>query len=119
MTEVDLDALLSDTDQHVVDELAFMPEVIKKGSDLDVADLPFDERVWHKVDDAVAVVADLKGSTQLGLNIYAASTASIYEAATGNVAEILSEFDVDFVAVQGDGAFGLFWGEHRKRRAVK
>jgi hypothetical protein len=70
------------------------------------------------VSDAVAVVADLKSSTQLGINKHAASTASIYEAATGNVVDVFDVFDADFVAIQGDGAFGLFWGKNRKARAV-
>lgn len=118
MTEVDLEALLSSADDHVVEELSSMPDVVLKGHDLDIAELPFDERVWHRVDDAVTVFTDLKASTQLGLNKKAPSTASIYEAATGNVASIFAEFGADFLAIQGDGAFALFWGDHRKRRAV-
>lgn len=118
MTDIDLEALLAGADQHVVDELERMPEVIDKGHDLDAAELPGDGRVWHRVEEAVAVVADLKSSTQLGLNKKAPSTASIYEAATGNVASIFNEFEADFIAIQGDGAFALFWGEGRKRRAI-
>ena len=118
MTEVDVDALLKDVDGDVATELSSKPEVIDKGHSLDVGKLPIEARKWHKLRDAVAVVADLKSSTQLGLNKHAASTASIYEAATGGVVQIFGEFEADFVAIQGDGAFGLFWGDHRKRRAV-
>lgn len=119
MTEVDLTAILDAADEHVADELKNMPEVKDAGHDLDVGDLPVDDaRVWHRVTEAAAVVFDLKGSTQLGLDQKAPSTASIYEAATGNAATILNEFDADFIAIQGDGGFGLFWGEHRRRRAV-
>lgn len=118
MAAIDLENLLDAADQYVADELERMPEVVLKGRDLVVKELPYDERVWHRVDDAVAVVADLKSSTQLGLNTNARSTASIYEAATGNVAKIFDEFGADFVAIQGDGGFGLFWGDHRNRRAV-
>ncbi len=39
----------------------------------------------------------------------ARSVASIYEASTGGVVQVFDEFDADFVAIQGDGAFGLFW----------
>jgi hypothetical protein len=53
--------------------------------------------------------AYLKSSTQLGLNKHAASTASIYEAATGGVVQIFDDFEANFVAIQGDGAFALFW----------
>jgi class 3 adenylate cyclase len=118
VAEVDLSVLLDAAEEHVADELDRMPEVDDKGHDLDVDELPETERVWHRVEDVVAVVADLKSSTYLGLNKNARSTASIYEAATGNVATLLDEFGSEFVAIQGDGAFGLFWGEGRKRRAV-
>lgn len=119
MTEVDLTAILDAADEHVADELKNMPTVEDAGHDLDVGDLPVDDaRVWRRVTEAAAVVFDLKGSTQLGLNQKAPSTASIYEAATGNAATILHEFEADFIAIQGDGGFGLFWGENRRRRAV-
>src|SRR5205823_2883503 len=45
-------------------------------------------------------------------------TASIYEAATGGLTRIFNDFDADFVAVQGDGAVGLFWGNKRLERAL-
>jgi len=32
--------------------------------------------------------------------------------------QIFADFDADFVAIQGDGAFGLFWGEERMERAI-
>jgi class 3 adenylate cyclase len=118
MTEVDLEALLDDIDGDVATELSCKPDVVDKGHDLDLDKLPIDARKWHKLTDAVAVVADLKNSTQLGLNKHAASTASIYEASTGGVVQIFDEFDADFVAIQGDGAFGLFWGDKRRERAV-
>lgn len=118
MEDFDLDQLLDNLDEDVRTELSCKPEVVDKGDDLDVSTLPIQARRWHKVTDAVAVVADLKSSTQLGLNKHAASTASIYEAATGNVVDIFDSFDADFVAIQGDGAFALFWGDNRKERAI-
>lgn len=118
MTEIELQALLDDADRHVADELECMPEVEDKGHDLDVGALPFSERVWHKVTEAVAVFVDLKSSTRLDLDKYPASTASIYEAATGNVAEMFYRFEADFIAIQGDGAFALFWGPGRRERAI-
>ncbi len=118
MTDVDLDSLLDDLDDDVATELSVKPEVVDKGHDLDLEKLPIAARRWHKLRDAVAVIADLKSSTQLGLNKHAASTASIYEASTGGVVQIFDEFDADFVAIQGDGAFALFWGQHRRARAI-
>jgi class 3 adenylate cyclase len=118
MTEVDLSGLLGDLDDAVRTELVSTPEVVDKGDNLDVDDLPITVRRWHKLADAVAVVADLKNSTKLGTDKWAASTASIYEASTGGIVKIFDQFDADFLAIQGDGAFALFWGERRYERAL-
>src|SRR5258706_8136412 len=101
VTLVDLPGLLGDLDDTVKNELASTPEVFDLGDDLDVGDLPIVARRWHKVSDAVAVVADLKNSTKLGTGKWAASTASIYEASTRSVVRIFDEFDADFLAIQG------------------
>jgi class 3 adenylate cyclase len=118
MTEVDVELLLEELDDTVDTELASKPDVIDKGHDLDLDELPIVARRWHKLRDAVAVVADLKNSTQLGLNKHQASTASIYEASTGSVVDIFVQLAADFIAIQGDGAFALFWGVRRKARAI-
>lgn len=118
MTVVDLPELLGGLDDAVKTELVSTPAVVDRANDLDVDNLPIVARRWHKVSDAVAVVADLKNSTKLGTSKWAASTASIYEASTGSVVRIFDEFDADFLAIQGDGAFGLFWGERRYERAL-
>ncbi len=115
---VDLEALLSNLDGRVKTELASTPTVEDVGHDLNLDDVPITARRWLKVTDVVAVVADLKSSTKLGTGKWAQSTASIYEAATGSVVSIFDEFGSDFLAVQGDGVFALFWGEKRVQRAV-
>jgi class 3 adenylate cyclase len=114
----DLQALLDDLEEHVKGEMAVNPEIVDKGDDLDVDDLPVAARKWHQLSEGVAVMADLKGSTNLGVGKHAASTAAIYEAATGGLTQIFNGFAADFVAIQGDGAFGLFWGERRMERAI-
>jgi hypothetical protein len=63
-------------------------------------------------------VADLKNSTQLGVSKYPASTASMYEAVTGDVVQVFGDFDADLAAIQGDGAFALFSGHNRKARSI-
>jgi class 3 adenylate cyclase len=113
-----LQELLDSLDTHVKDEMAVNPEIIEKGHELDIEALPISARKWHKLTEGVAVVADLKGSTNLGVGKHAASTAAIYEAATGGLSQIFNDFAADFVAIQGDGAFGLFWGEDRLERAI-
>ena len=65
---IDLTELLKEADDHVREELAAKPDVIEV-SDLDLDDdpAPITARRWYKVVDVVAVVADLKSSTQLGV----------------------------------------------------
>lgn len=113
-----VDDLLKVLDNRVREEMSKKPEVVDKGHDLDVDALPIAARKWHRLTEGVAVVADLKSSSRLDVGKHPASTASIYEAATGNVVAILGDFEADFVAIQGDGAVGLFWGEGRLERAI-
>lgn len=114
----DVAELLKVLDKSVRSELASTPEVVDAGHNLDVGDLTIVARKWHRVTDVVAVVADLKSSTKLGTGKWAASTASIYQAATGSVVEIFDAFDADFLQIQGDGVFALFWGDQRYERAI-
>lgn len=121
MTDVDfdLDALLTKVDDTTRDELASKPEVDQNWSgDMDVAKLPIETRKWVEVPDLVAVVADMKNSTKMGTGKHAASTASIYQASTGGVVAIFNQFEADFIQIQGDGAFALFWRDDRYERAM-
>lgn len=77
---MELATLLEDLSSTAADEFKTMPEVVEAGDDVDV----------------VAVVADLKSSTQLGTGSKAPSTASIYEAGTGGVVKIFDSFAADF-----------------------
>lgn len=117
-TTVDLDELLDELDDSTKEEFASKPTVEEWSDDFDVADLPIEARKWIQIPDLVAVVADLKSSTHLGTGKHAASTASIYQAATGGIVNIFNRFGADFIAIQGDGAFALFWGNHRYERAL-
>lgn len=118
MENFDLKIVLDNLSASVKTELASKPEVVEKGDSLNVGELPITARKWYRLDDVVAVVADLKNSTRLGTGKHAASTASIYQASTGNVVQVFDSFDADFLAIQGDGAFALFWGEDRFERAL-
>lgn len=115
---VALEELLDSLDDAARIELASTPTVEDWSGSLDVDRLPIKTRKWIKVPDVVTVVADLKNSTQLGTGKWAASTASIYQAATGGAVNVLNKFQADFIQIQGDGAFGLFWGQDRYERAV-
>lgn len=115
---MELDDLLTTLDERVKTEIEAGPEVLEVDL-LDLAKLPKpDARKWVKQEGVVAVMCDLKGSTALGTGKHDRSTASIYEAATGGVVKVLHELGADFIAIQGDGAFGLFWGERPVERAM-
>jgi class 3 adenylate cyclase len=99
-------------------ETSSMPQVDDVGDALDLSKLAIEARRWARVNEVVAIVADLKDSTRLGTGGQrAASTASIYEAAVNPLVQTLEEFDADDVAIQGDGAIGVFWGDRRFERA--
>ena len=114
-----LSQLLADIQDDIATELATTPDVVEKDpASFDVKELAIEKREWHQLDDVVAVVVDLKGSSRLGTGKHASSTASIYEASTDNAVGVLKHFGADFIQIQGDGAFGLFWGDNRYEKAV-
>jgi len=117
-TLVELTGLLDELSSTTKNELSSMPEVVQGGDNLDISKLPIVARRWVRLSDVVVVVADLKNSTQLGTGSKAASTASIYESGTGAVVQIFNKFDADFMQIQGDGGFAVFWGESRYERAL-
>lgn len=111
-------ALLESLKQHVKREITSTPAVQKREGRFSVNTLPITSRTWHQISDVVAVVVDLKNSTKLSTNKWAQSTASLYEASTGGVIRILKNSSANFIAIQGDGAFALYWGERRYERAM-
>lgn len=81
-------------------------------------DLYVDRRKWLRIENVVAVSADLKDSTALNFNKYAKTSARLYEAATGSGVKLMAKFDPQFMDIQGDGMFGLFHGERAFERAL-
>lgn len=84
----------------------------------DVDDLRLEKRRWLRIEDVVAVVVDLKGSTKLDFRHKAKTSARLYEAVTGNCVRIVKRFDANFVDIQGDGLFALYHGDGAYRRAI-
>lgn len=115
---MELAALLAATDDSVREELRVQPEIVDVGHDLDLTKLPIQARKWHRLDDLVAVVADLENSSQLSVGKHAGSTASIYQAALGSGTQILRQVGADDMDIQGDAVLGFFWGELRLERAM-
>jgi class 3 adenylate cyclase len=115
---LELDDVLNGLHDRTADKFVKKPKVVSKNESFDVEDLPIDKPEWHAINDVVSVYFDLKSSTNLAKGRRPESTASIYDAGVGGVAKILQEFDAQFVDIQGDGGFGLFWGDRRYQRAV-
>lgn len=116
---MNLTSLLDSCDAHVRMELACMPDVVDVTDFDPVEDTPpITARRWFRLTDVVAVVADLKASTKLGLNKNARSTASIYEAALHPVVDIFHEFGAGWIPIQGDCVIGLFWDDTAIERGI-
>ncbi len=115
----ELEALLDACDEYVGVEVSSMPDV-DDVTDFDPVDEapPIEARRWLRVEGLVAVVADLQSSTKLGLNKYAASTASIYEAALRPVVDVFRQFDAGWIPIQGDCVIGLYWNDRAIERAM-
>jgi class 3 adenylate cyclase len=103
--------------ERTADKFAKAPKVIIKDDDFEVENLPIGP-TWHRLTNVVAVAVDLKSSTNLEAGRSPASTASIYDAGVGGVVKIFDTLDADFVDIQGDGGFALFWGDLAYERAM-
>jgi class 3 adenylate cyclase len=108
--------LLDDIADRTTDELRTPVKVDATKQFPTRSQIPTDRR-WLQIEDVVAMVADLKGSTRLSFNRHASSSARTYEAVTGSGIEIVEAFDPAFIDVQGDGFFALFHGKHASARA--
>ncbi|UJH71808.1 hypothetical protein [Ornithinimicrobium sp. INDO-MA30-4] len=110
--------LLDELGRDVQGTLHAVPPVVHL-DDPDLGDIPGQgSEKWLKIPRVVAVVADLKNSTQLGTGRHDTSTARAYEAAVEGSVKILNRFGADFIDIQGDGGFGLFWGDRAIARAL-
>ena len=93
--------------------------VVEKDGSFDAKDIPSSSSdTWIKLPEVVAVVCDLKGSTHLGTGKHDTSTARIYKSSVEGAVSILHNFEANFIDIQGDGGFGLFWGDRAYERAL-
>lgn len=110
--------LMDDLRTNVREAFSTTVEMIDVEEVPDVEDMYLESPRWHRTQDVVCVVADLKGSTKLGFDQYANTSAKLYEGLTSNMVRALSPFDPAFVDIQGDGLFALFDGERRYERGL-
>ena len=113
---IDLNGLLKQVGERTAEKFDSLPDVIEKGQDLDVTKLQINS-TWHRLADVVCVVADLERSTNLAKGRTPAGVASIYDAGVGSIVRILATFGADFIDIQGDSAFALYWDNRRYERA--
>jgi class 3 adenylate cyclase len=100
-------------------ELKTPVEIVEVDNFPEREDMYVDARKWTRMDDVVALAVDLKGSTALDFKgKHANTSARLYEAVTGCGVRLLSDFNPQFVDIQGDGFFALFHGERRYERAL-
>jgi class 3 adenylate cyclase len=115
---VDLDELLPQLGDSAKKAISTTAEVIDVDEFPLLDDMYSEVPKWLRMQDVVAVVADLKGSTKLNFGKYANTSARLYEAVTGTLVRGVNAFDADFVDIQGDGLFALFHGARRYERAM-
>lgn len=115
----DLGYLLDELDGEVRWTLDAQVEVVEKDGTF-TADqiLSSSSSKWMKLPEVVAVAFDLKSSTKLGLGRHDISSARIYQSGVGGAVKCLNRYSADFIDIQGDGGFGLFWGEKAYERAL-
>jgi class 3 adenylate cyclase len=111
-----LDNLVSDLRAEVVDHLSNAVGVTDSEHFPNLSHI--NRGHWVRMEDVVAVVADLKASTRLGMNRYVNTTLRLYQAATGCGVKMAARFDPAFIDIQGDGFFCLFHGEMAHERAA-
>lgn len=86
-------------------------EVTDKSYIPTAADAKLEVNRWYRVDEAVAVYADMKDSTALSSTSNAKTVAKAYELFTGSWIALLQAFRADYIDIKGDGGFGLFYGK--------
>ena len=115
----DLEYLLDELDVNVRYALAANIDVEEKDGSFDAKDIrSSSSNLWMKLSEVVAVAFDMKSSTRLGLGRHDTSSAKIYQSGVEGAVKCLNRYGADFLDIQGDGGFGLFWGEKAYERAL-
>lgn len=81
-------------------------------------DLYNKQNSWHEFENVVCVAFDLEKSTNMNTQVGQDNMPKIYDAAMSVAVDIFNAFETDFVSIQGDGGFALFWGERKYEKAI-
>lgn len=109
---------LNDTIDGASQDLKTAVEIEETAKFPNVDSLALDVPRWKKIEDAVVVATDLKGSTKISYAKQDRVGARLYQASSGHCARILDHFDAEFIDIQGDGVFGIFHGERAREFAL-
>lgn len=118
ISDFSLEGLVSDLESELKTAIDDLPEVEQVDGDFSAKNIPNpSDSKWVKLPEVVVVFFDLKNSTHLGVSRHDKSSARIYTSAVESSVKILHEFEADFIDIQGDGGFGIYWGDMAYERA--
>lgn len=115
--DFELFALLDDLEEEAREALEETVTLDERTEIPDLDEIKSEVPRWIRVDDVVAVVADLKNSTAFNTARNEKTIARFYEAYMQQLVDAVAAFAPAFIDIQGDGLFALFDGQRRYERA--
>lgn len=85
---------------------------------INMENVPKEVNRWLQLEDAVAVFADVQGSTRLAYELADKESAAVIETAIKAIAETLFACEAKHAQIQGDGAYGVFYGDKALENAM-
>lgn len=85
---------------------------------INMDNVPKEVNRWLHLEDAVAVFADVQGSTRLAYELTDRESAAVLETAIKAIVETLFECEAKHAQIQGDGAYGVFYGDKALEHAM-
>lgn len=116
--DVELSELLDDLEAKAVDALEEHVTLEERNEIPALEEIRYEVPRWMRIDDVVAVVADLKNSTHFNTGRNETTIARFYEAYMQQLVDAIAAFYPAFIDIQGDGLFALFDGDMRYERAL-
>lgn len=81
-------------------------------------DIKIDANIWKGLENVVVVFADLKDSTKLAYEKDEFKDGKFIDASISALKEAFDYFDPIYMQFQGDGGYGIYYGEYAYERAV-
>jgi class 3 adenylate cyclase len=103
--------------ENVLGSFGDLPE-IETVSTVDESKIPKEINRWLQLEDAIAVFADIQGSTRLAYELNNREAAAVIETGIKAIAETFHTCDAKHAQIQGDGAYAVFYGEMALENAM-